>query len=337
MAIPVINPNTSVLAPYIGESWGYQPTATNTPTSWAEVIPLYVFTADSGADTIAITGADFSVGQRVRVSSSGTLPAPLTASGYYYCLAGGQLAATLGGTAIDLTDTGSGTHSIAPSALPPGLVLNLVSGLISGVPTVRGFYEVTLKAHNADGDSAVFVFPIGVRPARALLDAAIGLQWDWPSNRVTTQSGSALDPVMMDDGKTAVTPLLAIKNEDQLQLALQFVAGGLAFAPAVVALTAGLKREDEELLYARTSGAFLPKGSGPDARYYITLDLTVTPTGGIAPINILNDYATDGNDIVLTWMELRLAYQVETSAGVYEILRRASQSFPVALDRSLLV
>ena len=35
MAVPVIDPNTSILAYRLGEYFAYQPSATNNPTSWA--------------------------------------------------------------------------------------------------------------------------------------------------------------------------------------------------------------------------------------------------------------------------------------------------------------
>lgn len=55
-------------------------------------------------------------GQAVLVSSTGTLPAPLEADTYYYVIniSSGycKLALTRGGSEIDITDTGTGNHSI---------------------------------------------------------------------------------------------------------------------------------------------------------------------------------------------------------------------------------
>lgn len=56
-------------------------------------------------------------GQRIQVSSTGTLPDPLVTSTYYYVInhsAGTcKLALTRGGAEIDITDTGTGTHSLS--------------------------------------------------------------------------------------------------------------------------------------------------------------------------------------------------------------------------------
>lgn len=336
MAVPVINANTSVLAPFIGELWGYQPAASGVPLVWSEEIALYTFTADATTNALAITGADFAVGQRLRVSTSGTLPAPLSPAGYYYLLPDGLLALIPGGASIDITDTGTGTHSIGPSALPPGLALNPFTGLISGIPSQSGFYQVTLRAHNGDGPSDPFVFPIGVRPARALLDAAIGLQWDWPSNKVSAQQASNIEALTPDGEKTAIAPLISFKNKDQVMLAVQVTVGSLAFTPSIVALQVGIRREDEEPLLLRTAGAFIARGSGSETRYFVKLDFTSAPVGGIDPLSVVNDRAKLGNDAVLVWAEFRMAYQYETSPGVSEILYRASESFPVKLSRSLL-
>lgn len=72
----------------------------------------------SGAPTTTITAAgnDFSEQQSVRLTTTGTLPAPLATGTTYWIVddAGNdlQLAATSGGSAITFTDSGSGTHTI---------------------------------------------------------------------------------------------------------------------------------------------------------------------------------------------------------------------------------
>jgi hypothetical protein len=58
---------------------------------------------------------------------------------------------------------------VAPSALPPGLVLNTTSGAITGTPTLSGTYTTALSATNARGTSATFnlaftIVPNSLRP-----------------------------------------------------------------------------------------------------------------------------------------------------------------------------
>lgn len=85
-----------------------------------EVFNGYVFTADYSNDKIDVTGWTPALGTRVRVASTGALPSPLLAdTDYYIDLAGAwiQLTATLGGSAINLTNAGGGVHTIS---LAPG-------------------------------------------------------------------------------------------------------------------------------------------------------------------------------------------------------------------------
>lgn len=87
--------------------------------------PNYLFTASASTNKLSIgrdivTGAQgsFADDQQVFVKSTGTLPAPLTDLLPYYVVneeSNGtviQLSSTLGGSAIDITDAGTGEHFI---------------------------------------------------------------------------------------------------------------------------------------------------------------------------------------------------------------------------------
>lgn len=77
-----------------------------------------VFTVDPATDVLSLDGGDFVEDQVVRVRSTGTLPTGLAADTDYYivnrdCDADTlQLASTSGGAAIDITDAGTGQHTI---------------------------------------------------------------------------------------------------------------------------------------------------------------------------------------------------------------------------------
>jgi hypothetical protein len=82
----------------------------------------FPFSVDAGTDVITATGHTYINGQRVRVSQSGgALPSPLVANTDYYVRDVAtntfKLALTSGGTAIDLTTTGSGTLTVTDVAL----------------------------------------------------------------------------------------------------------------------------------------------------------------------------------------------------------------------------
>ncbi len=75
------------------------------------------FTADSSTDVITATGHGLTDGKRVVLSTTNTLPAGLSAERFYFVRDATtdtfKLSLTSGGTAIDLTDNGTGTHTFA--------------------------------------------------------------------------------------------------------------------------------------------------------------------------------------------------------------------------------
>lgn len=92
-------------------------------TVWYRVTPYErgsasTFTANASTDTLTASDHQLADGARVRLTTTGTLPAGLsTGTDYYVIERTGdtfQLAATEGGSAIDVTDTGSGTHTVTP-------------------------------------------------------------------------------------------------------------------------------------------------------------------------------------------------------------------------------
>ncbi len=72
-------------------------------------------TLDSGTDKVSHTAHGMAAGTQVRLTTTGSFPAELTNGGVYYVLAPGtndyQLSLTAGGAAINLTGTGTGTHT----------------------------------------------------------------------------------------------------------------------------------------------------------------------------------------------------------------------------------
>lgn len=70
---------------------------------------------NAGTDTITITSHGLTNGDPVQFSSTGTLPAGLSAGTTYYVINSAtntfKVSATSGGGAVDITDTGSGTHT----------------------------------------------------------------------------------------------------------------------------------------------------------------------------------------------------------------------------------
>lgn len=78
-------------------------------------LPSKTFTADSGTDVFTSTAHGFNDGDSIYATSTTTLPAGMTASRKYYIVASAantfQLSLTSNGSAIDVTDAGTGTHT----------------------------------------------------------------------------------------------------------------------------------------------------------------------------------------------------------------------------------
>lgn len=87
----------------------------NMPTN---TTTLGTFTANTSTEVLTVSAAHgLAVGDRVRVSSTTTLPAGLAAATDYYVLTVPStttltVSATIGGSAVNITDTGTGTHTI---------------------------------------------------------------------------------------------------------------------------------------------------------------------------------------------------------------------------------
>jgi hypothetical protein len=108
----------------------------NNASSFALQHDVTVTTPSAGTFTAAVTdicakvGHGMLTGLKVRVSTTTTLPAGLAAVTDYYVIAdtvdtfklASSLAFALAGTAIDITDTGTGTHTVTPTALAGGVI-----------------------------------------------------------------------------------------------------------------------------------------------------------------------------------------------------------------------
>lgn len=69
------------------------------------------FTADPAGDALTISGQSFAVGDRMRLlNSGGALPLPLKTQLDYFVIAGSKISTSSGGSAVDITAAGSGTH-----------------------------------------------------------------------------------------------------------------------------------------------------------------------------------------------------------------------------------
>jgi uncharacterized phiE125 gp8 family phage protein len=109
------------------------------------------FTAAT-TDVLTVQGRAFTVGDRVRVvNSGGALPTGLLANTDYFVIADGKLSLTSGGSAVDITGTGSGTHYIA-SALDMASFRTLQTAVMQKVASFymnRGDGGMSAAEYNA--------------------------------------------------------------------------------------------------------------------------------------------------------------------------------------------
>ena len=108
------------------------------------------------------------------------------------------------GTVYQITATNPTVTSyavVAPSALPAGLLLNTVTGAITGSPTTSGNFSTTLSATNAAGTSAPFVLGLSIKPdALPVVSAPLKA-----SPLVTGTVGAAITPIQIAATNAAIT------------------------------------------------------------------------------------------------------------------------------------
>lgn len=98
--------------------------------------PNGTITVDTTTDEIIRTAHGVPVNDRVHFTTSGTLPAPLSASTVYCVISVTtdryKISTTCGGAAIDITNTGSGTHSDYDKFLTPDSLGRAIVGAGQG-------------------------------------------------------------------------------------------------------------------------------------------------------------------------------------------------------------
>jgi hypothetical protein len=315
---PLIDSRAALLLAEKNFPFSHQPAAINAPTLWeasglppgltinagtglisgtATAAGLFVailrasnydartFTADATANTLTSAGSSLADADSVTLTTTGTLPAPLTTSDTYTVrdFAAGvlKLSATAGGDALDLTTAGTGTHTIKKKQSHE-------------ITTLFPIPESSSVAASLTGEITVEI-DVDVITGKVTVLGAEAAEWGPPLN------------ALRDEGKRRA--VLAAKSGDRFPISIGFTRGGILQDFDLNSLKIGAKEFAPDGLIDLTPGGFEKTGSGSSTRY--TLDLVLTPS---AWAGALSNAETDSSIYVDAFGEIQLQMEITTGA-----------------------
>jgi hypothetical protein len=155
IAVPVVTSATTASG-YSGDPFGYQITASNSPTAYSAAGLPAGLSLDSTtgfiSGTLTSTGTFFIT---LRASNAGGIGAAvtltLTVSNRIPTVTGGSASATQGQTFGYQIHAANSPTFFSATGLPNGVYCNSTSGFIFGTPSESGTFTVTLSARNSAG------------------------------------------------------------------------------------------------------------------------------------------------------------------------------------------
>lgn len=214
------------------------------------------------------------------------------------------------------------------SPLPPGLSLNIATGLIQGQAFYPGVYVVSLYAANGDGASDPAIFTFGIEEGARGNDSDIELDLDVESGLVAVGGSNSSAGGAAGD---TVAALFSVKNKDDMILAIQFTKREVDLTNlALSSLSLGLKERDgdDDLIIG---SAFAEQGPG-QYRLYVKLDAAALDSA--LEENENDDFpGTAFNALAeIKWVEEPFA----PPDGFPAEVRRGSQTFLIQLVRNIV-
>jgi hypothetical protein len=232
---------------------------------------------DTGADTVSHTFYALLTGTRVQLTTTTTLPAGLSTSTDYYvikvsdtsCSFATSYANAIAGTAINITDAGTGTHTIN-TVLPRytnGAGVQAVMWNTNATPMGAATPNLSLPSYTnaaqSTGRATPTVLPVGKTAA---------------SNTLVLYSGTGAGKygpfVPLQAGDTGIA------KADQVQLSVSYVSGEFSIAlvkPLITMPMTTIGVASEREFFSQISGG-LPRVYDGAALYWLLYSGAATPT-----------------------------------------------------------
>lgn len=335
MALPVpeIDARTSLLEVDKGQPFTFQPIATGSPTLWEAInMPaglslnsttgqitgtptepgLYgvllrasnfderTFTVNASTDVFSCPGHSYSNGDilKVKVTTGGTIPTPLTTDDEYEVRDANQAAGTLklaaktGGAALNITAAGSGTLKLSKKQTDEITLL---------IPVMETGSTLT-------NDDITFEMNVDVVTGKVTFLGVEGVEWGPPTN------------AKRDDGLKP--PVLLVKKGDRFPVAVGFTRNGLLQDLDLASLRLGSKEYVPENLVDLTDGSFEKLGSGRSTRYRVVMQANENLWTGI-----LSNYEDDSGTYVDSHCEVQFTILNKIGQGsINETIKHGIQS-----------
>jgi hypothetical protein len=331
MAIPVVDPESSVLTYPQWLKWEHQFSATNTPTSWQITAggfpsgmtfqPSWAVTGTSSSNLINLTAHGFANGTILTFSALTGGSSLATATNYYVVNTAAntfQLSLTSGGAVQAL-----GSDISAATIYRPGYLV--------GAATLPGISTVQLTATNGTGASTPpTLFTIGIEPAAVSPDSNVDLIWNFATNDIIAQltSSLSLTPVGKD-AAGLVIPQIFAKEDDDLIMRVRLVKNSSVLDLGdPVAMSLILKELEPDAQVVISDGA-VRIGTGDATSYLIHAKLD----GAILAASLTN-YEADSGTFFTALAEIELTFVNPYAVGPTNLVR-TSKTFGIQIERDL--